>query len=108
MKKRKKNHYKFTHKKKSIRGIFAILFSIVSAVIFVLTVMESFACKGEGSVYLGSFGVLSLLFSLAAFVFAVLAVREKDTYRALPYTGLGLSVIVLLIWTAVYMAGFLF
>ena len=64
MKKRKK-HYKFTHKKKSVRGILAILFSIAAAVIFVVTVTASFQKKGNGSVYLGSMGILSLLFSIS-------------------------------------------
>lgn len=106
MKKRKK-HYKFTHKKKSVRGILAILFSIAAAVIFVVTVTASFQKKGNGSVYLGSMGILSLLFSITAFVLAILAVKEKETFRAIPYTGLGFSIFVLLIWIAVYTVGFL-
>lgn len=105
--KKRRNHYKFTQKKKSVRGMLAILFSLVAAVIFVATVLESFSCKGTGSVYLGSMGVLSLLFSVTALVLAILAVKEKETFRTIPYVGLGLSVMVALIWTAIYAIGFL-
>lgn len=104
---RKRKHYKFTKRKKSVRGIIALFLSAASAVIFALVVVEAFKVDGNGSVYLGSVGVFSLLLSVASFVLAVLAVKEEDTFKTIPYVGLALSVIMSLLWVAVYVAGFL-
>lgn len=104
---RKRKHYKFTKRKKSVRGIIALLLAVTAAVIFVLAVSEAFHKNGNGSVYLGSAGVLSLLFSVTSFVLAVLAVKEEDTFKTIPYAGLVLSIIMSLLWTAMYVVGFL-
>lgn len=102
-----KKHYKFTKKKRSLRGMIAILLSAASAVVFVAAVMSAFESRGNGSVYWGSAGVLSMLFAVSAFVFAVLAVKEEDTFKTIPYAGLVCSVIVSAAWIMVYVVGFL-
>lgn len=102
-----KKRYKFTKKKRSLRGMVAIMLSVAAAAIFAAAVLNSFESRGNGSVYWGSAGVLSMLLAVSAFVFAVLAVKEEDTFKAIPYTGLVCSVIASAAWIGVYAVGFL-
>lgn len=104
---KRRNHYKFTKKKKSVRGIIAVLLSVASAASFVVMVINSFELDGGGSIYLGSAGVLSLLFSIAALVLSFFSIKEEDTFKAIPYTGFVFSIITTLVWALVYGVGFL-
>ena len=100
----KRKHYKFTKRKKSVRGSLALILAVGAILIFAVTVMESFHKGGNGSVYLGSAGVLSLLISL---ILAILAVKEEDTFKTVPYISLVCSVLITGVWAAIYAAGFL-
>lgn len=104
---RKRNHYKFTKRKKSVRGICALVLAVAAIAIFVAVVAESFHKSGNGSVYLGSAGVLSLLISVCALVLSVIAVKEEDTFKTVPYISLVCSVIITGVWGVVYAAGFI-
>ena len=70
---------------------------LASASIFALIylVFSSFTQKGNGSVYLGSVGILALFTAAAAFVQAVRSVREEDVF--LLASGA---------WIALYAVGF--
>ena len=84
MRKKKNNRsYKFTEKKKSVRGMIACV------------------------AFLGSAGVVALFVGVASFIEAVQAVQEKDTFRSIPYTAVGLSAVATVLWLALYMLGIL-
>lgn len=103
----KRKHYKFTKKKKSVRGICALVLAVTAILILAVVVSEAFKKGGNGSVYLGSAGVLSLLVSVCALVLSVLAVKEEDTFKTVPYISLACSVIITGIWAVIYAAGFM-
>ena len=103
----KRKHYKFTKRKKSVRGSLALILAVGAILILAVTVMESFHKGGNGSVYLGSAGVLALLISVCALILAILAVKEEDTFKTVPYISLVCSVLITGVWAAIYAAGFL-
>lgn len=108
MKKHHRFHnYTFTEKKHSRRGILALVLAILSVVLGIVMVAISFAHKGNGSVYLGSCGMLGLLLAMAALVLAVLSMREDKSYKLYPVAGLISGIIALGGWVAVYVVGFL-
>lgn len=59
--KRRRNNYKFTEKKRSKRGMLSCLLAAASIFALLYLLFESFAMKGNGSVYLGSAGFLALV-----------------------------------------------
>ena len=81
---------------------------LASASIFALIylVFSSFTQKGNGSVYLGSVGILALFTAAAAFVQAVRSDREEDVFRGLPVASVVLSLLASGAWIALYAVGF--
>lgn len=103
----KSYNYTFTEKSHSRRGILALVLAVVSVALGIAMVAVSFAHKGNGSVYLGSIGMLGLLLAVTAFVLAVLSMREDKSYKLYPLAGLIAGVIALGSWVTVYVVGFL-
>ncbi len=103
---RRKNHYKFTGKKHSKRGMLSGTLAAASIFALLFVLRSSFLQQGNGSVYLGSVGVLALVVAIIAFVQAVKSLREEDTFRAFPVLSLILSFVATGAWIALYTAGF--
>lgn len=61
----------------------------------------------NGTMYLGSAGVFSMLLALVAFILAVKSLGEENSYKFFPYIATVLSFLGLGIWVALYVAGFL-
>lgn len=103
---RHRNGYKFTEKKQSARGIFSFLLACASALIFGSVVWYSYQSQGNGSMYLGSAGVASLLLGVVALVLAVLSLREENSFKFFPYLATLSSFFVTGLWVALYVVGF--
>lgn len=102
MRKKKNNRsYKFTEKKKSVRGMIACVGAVISLLILAGMLIQAVTSAGNGGAFLGSAGVV------ASFIEAVQAVQEKDTFRSIPYTAVGLSAVATVLWLALYMLGIL-
>lgn len=104
---RHKNGYKFTHKSQSKRGIFSLILAALSILIFLCVIVLSFRSRGNGTMYLGSAGVSSMLLALAAFILAVKSLGEENSYKVFPYMATAVSFAALGIWAALYVIGFL-
>lgn len=105
--KRHRRSYKFTDKTQSKRGMLSLALAVVSLAVFVAVVAVSFSAGGNGSMYLGSAGVASMLLGFVALILAILSLREENSYRLFPYLGTVLSFLAAGIWVAMYVAGFL-
>ena len=102
---RSDKNYKFTGKKHSKRGMLACFLAAASIFALIYMIMTSFWQKGNGSVYLGSAGLLALA-AAAAFIQAVKSLREEDTFRGIPVISVILSLLALGAWIALYAVGF--
>ena len=108
MRKKKNNRsYKFTEKKKSVRGMIACIGAVLSLLILAVMLIQAVTSAGNGGAFLGSAGVVALFVGVASFIEAVQAVQEKDTFRSIPYTAVGLSAVATVLWLALYMLGIL-
>lgn len=103
----KRRGYKFTEKTQSKKGFFSFLLSVVSIVVFIYVIMNSFRHKGNGSMYLGSAGVFSMLISAVAVIFAVMSLREEGSFKLFPYLSTVMSFLATGVWIAIYVVGFL-
>lgn len=101
-----KRGYKFTEKTQSKRGMLALFFAAVSLAIFVTVVFYSFQSRGNGSMYLGSAGVASMILSVVALGLAVASLREENSFKLFPYLSTVASFLMTGIWIALYVAGF--
>ena len=102
-----KRGYKFTDKKQSKRGVIAWMLSVISLAVLVAVIVCSFQNKGNGSMYLGSAGVSSMLVGVVALFNAVLSLREENSYRFFPYLATICSFLAVGAWVALYVVGFL-
>lgn len=105
--KRHRRGYKFTEKTQSKKGIFALLLAVASIVIFAAVIFQSFQNRGNGSMYLGSAGVSSMLVGLVALGMAIASLREENSFKLFPYLATVFSFLATGIWIALYVAGFL-
>ena len=101
---RRKYGYKFTEKTQSKKGIVAFILAVLSIAIFIYVIVNSFHHGGNGSMYLGSAGVSSMLVALVAVVLAVMSLREEESF---PYMSTVLSFLAAGMWIAIYVIGFL-
>ncbi len=88
---RRKYGYKFTEKTQSKKGIVAFILAVLSIAIFIYVIVNSFHHGGNGSMYLGSAGVSSMLVALVAVVLAVMSLREEESFKLFPYMSTVLS-----------------
>lgn len=106
-KRRRKYGYKFTEKTQSKKGMLSLFLAVLSLAVFVYVVMNSFRHAGNGSMYLGSAGVFSMLVALAAAVLAVMSLREEESFKLFPYLSTVMSFLASGVWIAIYAVGFL-
>ena len=104
---RKRRGYKFTEKTQSKKGIAAVLLAAISISILVYVVVNSFHHRGNGSMYLGSAGVCSMLISFVAAAVAVMSLKEEESFKLFPYLATVLSFLSAAAWIAIYAAGML-
>lgn len=102
---RRKNHYKFTKKRYSKRGMLAGFLAAASIFALFYMVLLSFRQKGDGGVYLGSAGMVALAVAAVSFVMAVKSLREEDTFRGMSAASVLLSVLAVGFWICVYVVG---
>lgn len=74
---------------------------------FIYVIVNSFHHGGNGSMYLGSAGVSSMLVALVAVVLAVMSLREEESFKLFPYMSTVLSFLAAGMWIAIYVIGFL-
>lgn len=106
-KRRRSYNYKFTEKTHSAKGILGLVLAILSIILGIVMIVISFENGGNGTIYLGSGGVLSLLIALTAFAFAIISMQEEERYRLFPVAATVTSVVALVCWLALYVVGFL-
>ncbi len=107
MRRRRRRNYKFTEKTQSKRGIAGLLLAAASIVIFFVVVNNSFHNGGNGSMYLGSAGVSSMLLAFVAFVLAVKSMKEENSFKLFTYLATVCSFVAAGVWVALYVVGFL-
>ncbi|MBO5259520.1 MAG: hypothetical protein J6B26_03935 [Agathobacter sp.] len=105
--KRRRNHYKFTEKTHSKKGIGAMILAILLVAGYIGVIGLSFKSGGALSAYFGTVGVSALILAVAAFVMAIQSLLEEDSFKSFPRAALGLSVLAIICWGGTYVIGFL-
>lgn len=106
MRSRRKRNYKFTEKTQSKRGMIALGLSGISLAVLVAVITNSFRQQGNGSMYLGSAGVASMLLGIVALVIAVKSLKEENSFKLFPYLATLGSFLTTGAWVTLYVVGF--
>ena len=105
--KRHKKGYKFTEKTHSKKGMLSFGLAAASIAVFIYGVCNSFQHDGAGSMYLGSAGVTSMLLAVVSTVFAVMSLKEEESFKLFPYLATFTSFLASAVWIAIYVIGFM-
>ena len=105
IRKRRRRGYKFTEKTQSKKGVLAFLLSALSIGIFIYVVSNSYHNNGNGSMYLGSAGVCSMLLSFISAVIAVKSLKEEESFKLFPYASTVMSFLAAGTWIVLYVEG---
>lgn len=101
----RKRMYSFAEKKHSKRGITSTVMGILSLVILLVLAYLAFAMGGSGGAYLGSIGLLSVVFSIAGFAYGLSSFRERDVYYTFSKIGSIMNSILLAGWIFIILIG---
>lgn len=99
------HNYKFTEKTYSIRGIIAIVLAVLSMAACIWMLWYSYQSGGNAGIYVGSAGIFGFFVAVASVILAIASVREPETFRVIPYTALGVSLVAAVVWIALYIGG---
>ena len=61
--------------------------------------------RGRGSIYLGSVGLVSMVFSLIGLVIGITSFFEPEKYKLFPRLGSIFNLVMLLVWASIFMIG---
>ena len=106
MRRRRRNHYKFTEKVHSKKGAVAFLIAFAMVILFAVFVFLSFRSREGLSTYYGSAGLFILMVSMGSFVLAVQSMREEDSFRLFPRLAMIFSIAAVFCWCGTYIMGF--
>lgn len=102
---RKDYNVKFTNKGNSRQGIASLVISAFSLIWLFYSIYRAFVMGTASGNVLGGIGMLALLLQLAALVFAIRSLREENVFRGIPKAAAAFSLLLFLLWAAVYGLG---
>lgn len=97
--------YKFSDKKHSIRGIFSTIFGMASFGMLLVLIWISAKAKGEGSIYLGSGGLVALVVNIIGLVLGLMGFFERERYKLFAQIGAVWNLLILVGWVSIIMIG---
>lgn len=103
--KRKKEVFKFSDKKHSVRGLISLAMGILSCVCLLVLFSISSLSAGNGGLILGVVGLAMCFFSIIGAIVGVKACKEKEIYYNAPIIGLILNGFLSVIYLILYMLG---
>lgn len=97
--------YKFSNKRHSGKGIFSTGFGAASLLLLIVLIIIASKMHGKGTIYLGSVGLVSMVFSLIGLVIGLVSFFEPDKYKLFSKIGAVFNLVLLLIWASIFMIG---
>lgn len=97
--------YKFSNKHHSGKGILSLAFGVGACIMLVALIVIASKMHGKGSIYLGSSGLVSMMFSLIGFVIGVIGFFDSDCYKLFPRIGVIFNMVMLMVWASIFMIG---
>lgn len=103
--KKERDGMHFHSRNRSKKGMAGFVLSIIGVAVFLTLCIISAATKGTAGQAIGVAGLLLEAESVAAFVFSLQGLREKDVYTKLPFAGLLVSGSLFVFLFCLYIVG---
>ncbi len=97
--------YKFSNKRHSGKGILSTGFGAVSLLLLAVLIVIASKMHGKGNIYLGSIGLVSMVFSLIGLIIGLASFFEPDRYKLFSRIGAVFNLALLFVWTSIFMIG---
>ncbi len=97
--------YKFSNKCHSGKGMLSLGFGAASLIILLGLIHWASKKQGNGSIYLGTIGLVSLVFSVIGLVIGLISFFEPNRYKLFCKIGSIFNIIMLLVWVSIIMIG---
>ena len=101
----KRKMYTFSENRHAKQGITSTVLGGLSLLILAVLVYVSWWFYGAGGAYLGSIGLLGVLFAICGLVKGLLSFREKHMIYTFSKVGSILSSVALVVWIFVILLG---
>ena len=101
----KKRMYSFAKEKHSGKGVLSTVLGILSLIIFGVLAWLAYYLDGQGGIYLGSIGLLGIVFALCGVVFGLMGFAEDNVRYLFAKVGAILNGIMLTLWVFVILIG---
>ncbi len=97
--------YKFSNKHHSGKGILSAGFGVASLILLAVLIIIACRMHGQGNVYLGSAGLVSMVFSFIGLIIGIASFFETESYKLFPRIGSIFNLVMLIIWASIFMIG---
>lgn len=97
--------YKFSNKHHSGKGILSLGFGAASLILLAVLIVIASKMHGEGTIYLGSTGLVSMVFSFIGLIIGIASFFEAESYKLFPRIGSIFNLVMLLAWASIFMIG---
>ncbi len=102
---KRKFKYSFARKKEAEGGIISSIYAGFSLGLFIVSAILSFYLEGNAGRWIGTFGLMAILFSACGFVTGLKSFKEKDRNYRFSAIGSLLSGVFLVGWLALFLNG---
>lgn len=102
---KKKRTYKFSTRKKNKKGMLSLALGILALLLFIGLVIFSYIMSGNASVFIGSIGLTSIIFSIAGLVIGLSSFKEHDISYVFSKIGSLFNFFILIMWAAICVTG---
>ena len=100
----KKTKLRFSYKEYTMGGILSSALAIISLLSLGHSIMLSFRARGEGTMQVGAYGLLSLVLSIFGLIIGILSYKEQDKRYGTSFFGTftnGIIIVMLLLFILV-------
>lgn len=101
----RRQKYKFAKKEYAKNGRVSTWIAVVSAILFVVSVILSFAFRGQAGVYVGGIGLMSMLLALFGFFVGIKGYSEKGCSNIFCTVGAIANGLICIIYLALFSVG---
>lgn len=104
-KNRSRRRYKFTDKSQSAGGIFSTILAVMSMGLFVTAVWLSYRQKGNGGLFIGLMGIMSMFLSAIGLYSGIKSFQEEEIFFLFSWVGSIMNAAMLVGMVMVFLIG---
>ena len=102
---KKRYKYSFTKKRHTRGGVESSILALVSCLLFLGAAICALALNGQGGMYLGALGILTLGLSVYGFILGLKSFSEQNREFLYSKVGSVANGVLMVIWIALFLVG---